>query len=140
VLPFNAATKRSYNGINIPILWHASSQNAWPTMGFMTYRQAQAIGAQVKGGEKGTTVVFTSKLTVGEGDDQKQVGYLKAFSVFNVAQIDGLRVEPVKEEPLLPGAKTKTYDFTTAMGADIRHGGEQSITNSRLLARILRAT
>jgi hypothetical protein len=23
ILPMNAATKRSYNGINIPILWHA---------------------------------------------------------------------------------------------------------------------
>jgi antirestriction protein ArdC len=26
IMPVNAATKRSYSGINIPILWHAQSR------------------------------------------------------------------------------------------------------------------
>lgn len=128
ILPYNAATKRSYNGINIPILWHASSMNGWPVMGFMTYKQALAIGAQVKGGEKGTHVVFTKQLLVKEegAEDEKKIGMLKAFTVFNVSQIDGL----VSEEPA-PVLTEKQRDdqatkFIEATRADIRHGGDRA--------------
>jgi len=48
ILPMNAATKRSYNGINIPILWHAQLSRGYPTASWMTYRQAVELGAQVR--------------------------------------------------------------------------------------------
>ena len=59
LLPFNAASNRSYSGINIPILWAAAHARGYPTHGWLTYKQAQAAGAQVRAGEKSTTVVFT---------------------------------------------------------------------------------
>jgi antirestriction protein ArdC len=128
VLPFNAATKRSYNGINIPILWHASSVHGWPTLGFMTYKQAKDIGAQVKGGEKGTTVVFTSKLTIQSevNEEERQIGYLKAFTVFNVSQIDGLEPEPVKEKLNEQRRDDQATRFIQATGATIKHGGDRA--------------
>ena len=126
VLPYNAATKRGYNGINIPILWHASSVNGWPTMGFMTYRQAIAANAQVRAGEKGTHVVFTKQLLVGEGDDEKKIGMLKSFTVFNQAQIDGLP----QEEPVEPLTEKQRDDqatrFIESTRADIKHGGDRA--------------
>jgi hypothetical protein len=92
ILPMNASTKRSYNGINIPILWHAQITNGYRTASWMTYRQALELGAQVRGGEKSTHVVFTKQLNVKdkETDEEKKIGMLKAYSVFNVAQIDRL--------------------------------------------------
>ncbi len=93
ILPMNAATKRSYNGINIPILWHAQITRGYKTASWMTYKQAAELGAQVRGGEKSTHIVFTKQLSVKdkETDEEKKIGMLKAFSVFNVAQIDGLQ-------------------------------------------------
>jgi antirestriction protein ArdC len=41
ILPMNAATKRGYNGVNIPILWHAQLASGYPTASWMTYKQAQ---------------------------------------------------------------------------------------------------
>lgn len=87
IMPMNAATKRSYNGINIPILWHAQLSRGYPTASWMTYKQANEIGGQVRGGEKSTHIVFTKKLTIKdrESEEEKQIGMLKAYSVFNLA-------------------------------------------------------
>ena len=59
----------------------------------MTYKQALGLGAQVRGGEHGTTVVFTKKLKVEAEEDQRLFSMLRTFLVFNVAQFDGLPVE-----------------------------------------------
>jgi antirestriction protein ArdC len=92
ILPKNAATKRSYNGINIPILWHAQLSRGYSTASWMTYKQARELGAQVRAGENSTHVVFTKQLSVKdqEHEEEKKIGMLKTYSVFNIAQIDGL--------------------------------------------------
>src|SRR4051812_625351 len=64
VMPRNYATKRPYSGINICILWDAQIRNDFSSSLWLTYKQAQAIGAQVRGGEKSTRVVYTNTLTV----------------------------------------------------------------------------
>ena len=92
-LPANAATGRDYNGINIPILWHAALSKGYPSQGWMTFKQAKGLGATVRAGEKGTHVVFTKKLTVKEEDEEKQIAMLRTYVVFNIAQIDGLAVK-----------------------------------------------
>src|SRR4051812_3791543 len=83
ILPYNAASKRGYSGINVPILWGQAIKKGYPTMGWMTYRQSQEIGAQVRAGEKATQIVYANKLTVGEDDSERQISYLKMFAVFN---------------------------------------------------------
>ena len=131
ILPMNAATKRGYNGINIPILWHAQITHGYKTASWMTYKQASELGAQVRGGEKSTHVVFTKQLNVKdtETDEEKKIGMLKAYSVFNVAQIDGL--EPAdryrtgwNETPDQERSHVDT--FIAATKADIRIGGDQA--------------
>ena len=64
LLPANLATGRTYSGINIPILWQAAKSAGYPDAAWMTYRQALALNANVRKGEKGTHIVFTRKLTV----------------------------------------------------------------------------
>ena len=127
-LPYNASTQRRYNGINIPILWHAFSRNPWPTMGFMTYRQAQAVGAQVKEGEKGTHVVFTKQFRVGdkESEEEKTIGILRNFTVFNVGQIEGLPQEAAAVPRTTEQQGDDAIRFIHATGAEIKHGGDRA--------------
>jgi antirestriction protein ArdC len=128
ILPMNAATKRGYNGINIPILWHAQITHGYKSASWMTYKQASELGAHVRGGEKSTHIVFTKQLNVKdtETDEEKKIGMLKAYSVFNVAQIDGL--EPPEDiGQLEPDTRQDAVTtFIAATKADIRIGGDQA--------------
>ena len=66
----------------------------------MTYRQAQALGGNVRKGETGTTICYADRFTPTDRDAQpitkagdehrRQVAFLKRFTVFNVDQCEGL--------------------------------------------------
>jgi len=127
IMPHNAVTKRGYNGINIPILWHAQFDRGYPSSGWLTYQQAQDAKAQVRKGERSTAVVFTRKFIV-KGDDEleKQIAMLKTFRVCNVAQIDGLPEEapaPVRTELDRDDAAIR---FIMGTKATIIHGGDRA--------------
>jgi antirestriction protein ArdC len=108
LMPINAATNRNYSGINIPILWFAKEQRGFKTHRWMTYRQALPLDAHVRKGEEGTTVVFTKKHTFRdkETDEEKRIGFLRTFTVFNVEQIDGL-----PDQFADPGKKVEQVDL-----------------------------
>jgi antirestriction protein ArdC len=125
-LPTNAATTRNYSGINIPILWHAGLSKGYPSHGWMTFKQAQGLGATVRAGEKGTHVVFTKKLTVKEEDEEKQIAMLRTYTVFNVAQIDGIQLSQDVEQPEPETRQDGATAFIAATKADIRIGGDRA--------------
>jgi antirestriction protein ArdC len=54
IMPMNAITGHHYRGINIPILWHATDINSFPTNAWLTFKQALAKAGHVKKGEKAT--------------------------------------------------------------------------------------
>ena len=97
-MPGNASTHRYYSGINILILWDALMRCGFPSLQFLTFKQALALGGCVKKGERGTTIVHASTFTPkGEiekaaksGDDPASVPFLKRYTVFNVVQCEGL--------------------------------------------------
>ena len=60
-LPKNAATRRPYSGINILILWTAIAERGFCSQNWLTFRQALKLGAHVKKGERGTTVVYADR-------------------------------------------------------------------------------
>jgi len=127
IMPMNAATKRCYNGVNIPILWHAQLARGYPTASWMTYKQSTEIGGQVRAGEKSTHIVFTKKLSIKDRDseEEKQIGMLRAYSVFNICQIDGLPQEAAVELPQKQRQDAVTA-FVAATKADIRIGGDRA--------------
>ena len=47
---------------------------------------SRSAGAQVRGRQRGTIVVFTKKLTVGDEEEERPVSMLRTYTVFNVAQ------------------------------------------------------
>lgn len=86
----------------------------------MTYRQAQHLGAQVRKGETGAPVVYhgattkTRRDAVTGEEAAQDVRFLKIYTVFNVAQIDGLpeRFQPAPapvEAPALPTPERITH-------------------------------
>ena len=99
-LPRNAGTGRRYSGINVLILWATVFERGFGTQGWLTYRQAQALGGNVRKGETGTTICYADRFTPKDRDQQPitepgdehrwQVAFLKRFTVFNVDQCEGL--------------------------------------------------
>ena len=84
-----------YRGINILMLWGTAMERGIPTPIWMTFKQALELGGCVRKGQSGpdngsTLVVFSSKHTKGEGDEEREYSFLRGYPVFNVEQIDGL--------------------------------------------------
>ncbi|RWD51642.1 MAG: DUF1738 domain-containing protein [Mesorhizobium sp.] len=123
------ATGEAYRGINVLMLWLASELAGYEENTWMTYRQAQDLGGQVRKGEKGSLVVkygtFTPKER--EDDDERAIPYLKGYTVFNVQQIENLPgrfYRPVEELPATPAPHLETVEtFVRNTGAAIIYGG-----------------
>ena len=131
-LPYNASTGRRYSGVNVLMLWSAAVANGYPTMGWMTYQQAAALGGQVRKGERGTMIVFADRFTPAsekdKGDDARTISFLKRFTVFNCAQIDGLPADmTAADEPLTDCEQHEAAErLIKASGVPIRIGGDKA--------------
>jgi len=124
-----------YQGINVVMLWSAAVAQGFAAPIWMTFKQAKALGASVRKGEKGNLVVYASTVTRTETDDEtgeeeeRDIPFMKGYTVFNVEQIEGLpdhfyapaapRLDPVQR---IEHAEA----FFAATGAEIRHGGNQA--------------
>lgn len=123
-----------YTGINILMLWGSAVEQGFSARTWMTFRQAKELGGHVCKGEKGSPVVYANTLTRTEEDErgeeiEMQIPYMKAYTVFNVDQIEGLPEQYYsKPEPKLnaPERIDHAEAFFGALGADIRHGGGQA--------------
>jgi antirestriction protein ArdC len=126
LLPSNAVTGRGYHGINIMILWGARHRRGYAANQWLTYKQASEKGGQVRKGEKATEVVFTKKLMVKDGEDEKQISMLRGYHVFNVNQVDGLPEPSIAmlHDPELMDERADT--FIKATKAVVRHGGSEA--------------
>ena len=97
-MPKNAATSRRYRGINILILWGSVIEHGFPVQGWLTFRQALGLGGNVRKGEHGTTVVYADRFIPDDekkraqetGEEAQAIPFLKRFTVFNLAQCEGL--------------------------------------------------
>lgn len=124
-MPRNGATGRQYNGVNVLLLWISAHANGYGSNEWMTYKQTQGIGGQVRKGEKSTMVTFWK--IVEKKDDAGEIidrfFFLKHFNVFNRDQIDGL---PVVEAPEVELTEAERHERTDALieatGASISWG------------------
>lgn len=124
-----------YRGINVLMLWAEAMAKGYAAPMWLTFKQALELNACVRKGEKGSLVVYASKITRTEidgdsgGEVERDIPFMKGYTVFNVEQIDGLpehfyakpapRLESV---PRIGHAET----FFAATGATINHGGNQA--------------
>ena len=135
-LPQNALTMRNYSGINILLLWAALDGRGFANSKWLTFKQALAMGGAVRKGESGTHIYFADKFVPekekqraqDEGTDPASIHFLKRYTVFNVAQCDGLPEalnvvrEPLPDCEIVPHAEA----LIAATGADFRVGGDQA--------------
>jgi len=93
--PTNVASGKRYRGINTLALWTAGLVAEYGDGLWGTYKQWQEAGAQVRQGERSTTVVLWRETQSSrqpnddDDDDGRRRMFARAFSVFNVAQVDG---------------------------------------------------
>ena len=127
-------TGEPYTGMNILLLWSESLARGFESPLWMTYRQASQIGAQVRKGETGTTVVYASRFTKTETDSrgdevERDIPFLKTYTVFNCDQIDGLpdHYYHRPDKVIDPVERIEYADrFFANTGAIIRHGGSKA--------------
>lgn len=123
-----------YRGVNVLLLWGEALAQGYAAPSWMTFRQAYVLGAHVRKGEHGSLVVFADRFTKTEtgnnGEEiEKQIPFMKGYTVFNVEQIEGLPAqyyakddETHEEVARIEQAET----FFAATGATVRHGGNRA--------------
>jgi len=123
-----------YSGMNVLLLWTEAMARGFASPIWMTFRQALELGGHIRKGETGSMVVFASRFKKTDVDSagaefDREIPFLKSYSVFNVAQIEGLpehyyaATTPVCD----PIERIENADrFFAATGAVIRHGGDKA--------------
>ena len=137
-LPHNPISGQQFRASNVVLLMVQSQERGYVDTRWMTSRQAESMGGQVRRGEerKGTTIQFwkwegTRTLPDGSGASRvdRRMQYTRprvfATTVFNAEQIDGL-AEPayIARQP----SETERYEradrILTASGVPIQNGAE----------------
>src|SRR3984893_10721198 len=107
--PINVASKKPYRGINTLCLWAAAQAKGYERGEWATYQQWQERKAQVRKGEKATTVVFwkfanSSSESQDDGEQQhasnSRLLFTRGYSVFNAAQVDGYTPQADVDMPI----------------------------------------
>jgi antirestriction protein ArdC len=124
-----------YEGINVLMLWSAATEKGFASSVWMTFKQAQELKAHVRKGEQGSLVVYADKITRTETDaasgeeNERTIPFMKGYTVFNVAQIEGLPVHyygkaetPAATVPRIPYAEA----FFEPLRDKIVHGGSRA--------------
>lgn len=140
-LPVNATTGRAYRGINVLLLNARLWECGFQSHRWLTFHQAQAVGARVRKGATGSTVVFFKMWEAGDSvgsvsdipaiEDRKVIPLLRSFTVFNADQVDGLpaSMAPVPDAGV-PGVAwdpmVSAEALVAASGASIAHGGDRA--------------
>jgi antirestriction protein ArdC len=123
-----------YAGINVLTLWCSAMERHYAAPIWMTFKQALELGGHVRKGEKGSPVVYANtivKTEEGENgeDEERAIPFLKAYTVFNVDQIDDLPAHyyaTANAEPNPDQRIAHAEAFFDATGFDIRHGGDSA--------------
>jgi len=133
-LPFNPVTGNRYKGINaLHLMSEGYEDQRW-----MTYKQAAALDAQVRKGEKGTAIQywkFTEEqiqtdtngkpIFDARGEPVRETVQLERprvffATVFNAEQIDGL--PPAERKAQTWNPVDRAEQILQASGAELRHG------------------
>ena len=105
-IPRNFISRRPYRGINIMLLSCLGYEHNL----FLTHNQLQELGGHVRKGEKAHMAIFWNYIEVSVSDksrdnrddkqkaDSKKVPYLRYYSVFNIAQCEGIPAEKIPSE------------------------------------------
>jgi antirestriction protein ArdC len=95
VFPMNGISKKRYEGINFFLL----SMHDYVNPYWLTYKQVEQLGGNVRKGEKSTMIVFwklneyTKTNEATQKDEVKKVPLLRYYNVFNVEQCENVTIK-----------------------------------------------
>ncbi len=123
-----------YTGMNVLLLWSEGLARGFASSIWMTFKQSIELGGHVRKAESGSTVIYASRFTKAETDEhggeiERDIPFLKAYTVFNVEQIENLPEHFYhKPTPILdPVERIEHADrFFANTGSVIRHGGSRA--------------
>jgi antirestriction protein ArdC len=123
-------TGEPYRGANVVLLWASQITRGYARRTWLTYRNAEALRAHVRKGEKATPVVFYGQAKAKDeaartDADEAKAGYrfLKLFHVFNIEQLDEIP-ETLPAEPILtPTPPCRIEAWAKRAEARVRIGG-----------------
>lgn len=131
--PVNILSNKGYRGINILALWIAAHAKGYASGLWGTYRQWAERGAQVRRGEKATSIVFWKRIrgkadddgdaTADTEEDDRPRFVARGYAVFNKAQVEGFD-EP--DTPRLPENERIEHaeSFFAALGIPVTWGSD----------------
>jgi len=125
--PVNAATGKSYRGVNIVALWAEAALKGCLSGYWASYKQWQSLGAQVRKGERGAAILFykTIERETETNDNKEQAiraGFVARTSyVFNAEQVDGWQ-PPIPASNASITINERVAAFIRATGTIIHHG------------------
>ena len=119
ILPINNTTGRAYKGFNVFWLSCEMEANGYQHNEWLTYKQAEKIGGQVRKGSKGTQVVYWNICFVDENGkfyrnaeavkkagislgDVKKIFSPRLHTVFNIGQCDNVEPRRKPQAPVKP--------------------------------------
>jgi antirestriction protein ArdC len=123
--PVNALTGKAYRGGNHMIFAMLAVGKGWSGH-WATYKQWTELGGQVRRGEHATHGVKWSPIEDKATGERKLVPY--CFSVFSAEQVDGWTVPELAARDT-PERIADADTFISALGADVRHGGNRAAYN-----------
>lgn len=151
-MPRNGKTGARYRGANVLLLWDAAIEGGYASNVWLTYKQAQGLGGQVRKGERGVLCAHFERrarerrgdaddvLSQGGTDEETMAADAGAragvllclpFWLFNVAQIDGLPLDVVDLGVVAPAANVqgpveRAMRLLGGCNATIRHGFDRA--------------
>jgi len=132
--PMSWSSKKVYRGCNFMLLRCAPySCNKW-----VTYKQAKAMGGNVRRGEKSWPCVFwkfldkkddKGKIVLDRRGNPENIPMLKSYSVFNLEQCDGIEIPKAESFELLDFTPIARCEVTVAAMPEkptIKHRGSRA--------------
>jgi antirestriction protein ArdC len=132
--PINVTSKKPYRGINTVCLWAAAQARGYERGEWATYQQWQERKAQVRKGEKATTVVFwkfanSAAKTQEDGEEHtassSRLLFTRGYSVFNAAQVDGYTPKADPDTPIEQRIES-AEQFFGRINARVAHQGNRA--------------
>ena len=121
--PVNALTRQPYRGGNHLVFGMVAVVRGWSGGHWATYKQWRALDAQVRRGERATHGVKWSPVEDRLTGERRLVPF--CFAVFSSAQVDGWEApEPIERDT--PERIAVADRFFSALGSDVRHGGNRA--------------
>lgn len=115
-----------YRGINVLILTCMSLKHGYTSPYFITYKQCQEEGGNLKG-QKGVRIIKYGTMEVdakSPGDDPKSIPYLRSYVVFNVSQASGLPDDFIEKRTVEEKCTHSLHELVEACGVSLYHGSD----------------